>query len=121
MPMTQPGGPPSMLDAPPPSPAQSPPPGLDGLVRPPGNGMVLPPDVLTGMMQTASAMGDTLDQLATMTKDQLPKIAQGFGMVKDLLQRIMADLALQGAGPTSPQAPGPQFPGGGMSAGQPGS
>ncbi len=116
MPITQQGVPPTALDGTPPSP-QMQPQGLTGLVQP-QQSSVLPPEVLTGMMQASSQVGQTLDQLAQMTKDVMPKTAQGFGLVKDLLQKVMADLMVAGGGPTSPQSPGGQFPGGAFDLGQ---
>ena len=116
MPITQQGVPPTALDGTPPVP-QLQPQGLTGLVQP-QQAPVLPPQVLTGMMQVAADLGNQLDQLAGMTKDVMPKTAQGFGLVKDLLQKVMADLMIAGSGPTSPQAPGGSFPGGAFDLGQ---
>lgn len=73
----------------------------------------LPPDVLTGMMQTGAKMSDALDAFAQMAPDVAPDVA----VVKQALSALMAKLVQAGAGPTSPTAPGTQFPGGGFAQG----
>lgn len=89
------------------------PPSFKGLVPPPIPADQLPPEVLTGMMQAASKIGEMLDSFAQMA----PDLAEDFGAVKDQLQVALAKLMAAGAGPTSPNATGPQFPGGGLDRG----
>jgi len=119
------------LDGPPPGPTpMSPPPGGGGFSMrgiagdPSGGGAAMggipssgmPPEVLTGITQSASAMGDLLDSWAQITPDQAPQLS----MIKDLVQQYLASLMGSGAGPTAPTATGPAFPGGGMDHGLPG-
>jgi hypothetical protein len=89
---------------------------MNGLA-PPVASNALPPAMLQGMMQVATQVGTALDSLAQAA----PDLAEDFGAVKDALQAAMAKLMVSGAGPTSPSATGPQFPGGGMDRGIPGS
>lgn len=109
-----------VLSQPPPSPqltgagptGQQSPFSMKGLAPPlPTN--QLPPEILMGMMQAASKVGDVLDGLAQAA----PDMAEDFGAVKDQLQIAMAKLMMNGAGATSPSATGPQFPGGGLDRG----
>ena len=109
------------LDGPPPSPqlqgggpTGQPAPTFGGLAPPaPIPSGQLPPEVLTGMMQAASKVGDMLDAFAQMA----PDLAQDFTSVKDLLQQTLAKLMIAGAGPTSPTASGSQAPMGGLDRG----
>lgn len=107
----------SPLDAPPPSPTpmgEGPgsPFSAAGLVpQVPSDQM--PPEVLTGLMQAAQTVAATLDSFAQITPDKAAAIA----LIKDLLQRYLADVMQAGAGPVSPTAPGPAFPGGGIDRG----
>jgi hypothetical protein len=73
----------------------------------------LPPEVLTGIMQAAQKVAQTLDSFAQFTPDKGAQLA----LIKDLLQRYLADLTVAGAGAVSPTAPGPAFPGGGIDRG----
>lgn len=73
----------------------------------------MPPEVLTGITQSAQAMNQLLDSWAQITPDKGPQL----GLIKDLIQRYLADLMQSGAGPVSPTAPGPAFPGGGIDQG----
>jgi hypothetical protein len=73
----------------------------------------MPPEVLTGITQSASAMGDLIDSWAQITPDKAPQLA----LIKDMVQQYLADLMTNGAGPVSPTASGPGFPGGGMDRG----
>ena len=73
----------------------------------------LPPEVLTGLMQAAQTISQTLDSFAQVTPDKGAQLA----LIKDLLQRYLADLTVAGAGPVSATAPGPAFPGGGVDRG----
>lgn len=115
-----------VLDGVPPSPTpmSEAPPGVDGGapfsmrgVAGPGGGPVpttgMPPEVLTGITQSASAMSDLIDSWAQITPDKAPQLS----LIKDMVQQYLADLMGAGAGPTSPTAPGPAFPGGGMDRG----
>lgn len=109
-----PGG--SPLDGPPPSPT---PMGgaadqfsVQGLA-PPVPTDQLPPQVLTGMMQAAQTIAQTIDSFAQITPDKGAQLA----LIKDLLQRYLAELTAAGAGAVSPTAPGPAFPGGGIDRG----
>ena len=106
----------SQLDGPPPSPTamggSSAPFSMQGLAPPvPTNQM--PPEVLTGLLQSAQTIGQMLDSFAQVTPDKAAQLA----LIKDLLQQYLADLAVAGAGPVSPTAPGPAFPGGGIDRG----
>lgn len=107
----------SPLDAPPPSPTP--------MGEGPGSpfsaaGLVpqvptdqMPPEVLSGLMQAAQTISSTLDSFAQVTPDKAAQLA----LIKDLLQRYLADITVAGAGPVSPTAPGPAFPGGGLDRG----
>lgn len=110
----------SPLDAPPPSPtpmgAQGAPQGfspagLTGPVQVPTD--QLPPQMLTGIMQAAQTMAQTLDSFAQATPDKGAQLA----LIKNLLAQYLADITTAGAGPISPTAPGPAFPGGGIQRG----
>jgi len=108
----------SPLDAPPPSPTPmggAPEGGgfsMQGLVpQVPTDQM--PPEVLTGLMQAAQTMNATLDSFAQVTPDKGAILA----LIKDMLQRYLAEVMSAGAGPVSPTAPGPAFPGGGIDRG----
>lgn len=106
----------SQLDGPPPSPTPmggaSGPFSMQGLV-PPVPSHQMPPEILTGLMQSAQTIGSMLDSFAQVTPDKQAQLA----LIKDLLQQYLADVTTAGAGPTSPTAVGPAFPGGGISAG----
>lgn len=118
MPGTLPGSGP--LDTPPPSPSV---PGggvggqmptLSGLAQPAPMGSAnIPPEILTGMMQAAQKIGDMYDSFAQVT----PDLANDWNLCKELLQRTLGKVMAAGGGPTSPNAPGSQFPGGGINAG----
>lgn len=111
----------SQLDGPPPSPTamggqpDAGPTGsfsMKGLTpQTPSNQM--PPEILTGLMQAAQTISALLDSFAQVTPDKAAKLA----LIKDLLQQYLADVTTAGAGPTSPTAAGPAFPGGGISRG----
>ena len=108
----------SPLGQPPPSPtgmggAADPfsPQGLTGPPQVPSDQM--PPEVLTGLMQAAQTISSTLDSFAQVTPDKGAQLA----LIKDLLQRYLADIMAAGAGPVSATAPGPAFPGGGIDRG----
>lgn len=111
------------LDGPPPSPTPmgAPPPGGGGFSMRgiagggpagiPSAGM--PPEVLTGITSSAQSMSDLLDSWAQITPDKAPQLA----LIKDMVSQYLADLMGAGAGPVSPTATGPAFPGGGMDRG----
>jgi hypothetical protein len=108
----------SPLDGPPPSPTPmggGDPFSPQGLV--PGGGPIpsdqMPPEVLTGLMQSAQTIAQMLDSFAQVTPDKAPQL----NLIKDLLSRYLADVTTAGAGPVSPTAPGPAFPGGGIDRG----
>lgn len=111
----------SPLDGPPPSPTAMGGPnpaaggfkmgGLGGPAPVPTGQM--PPEVLTGITSAAQTMDAQLDAFAQVTPDKATQLS----LIKQLLQQYLADLMTSGAGPVSPTAPGPAFPGGGMQAG----
>ena len=108
------------LDGPPPSPQAtgSGPTGQPtsfslGAVAPPIPSNQMPPEMLTAIMQSSIQIGALLDSYA----QALPDMAVDFTSVKDHLQQVLAKLLSAGAGPLSPTASGPQFPGGGMDRG----
>jgi len=108
----------SPLDGPPPSPTAmggvdpSAPASMRGLAPPVASDQ-MPPEVLTGLMQSAQTIGQMLDSFAQVTPDKAAKL----GLIKDLLQQYLAEIVTAGAGPVSPTAPGPAFPGGGIDRG----
>lgn len=121
MPGTLPGSGP--MDTPPPSPSipgggmggQMP--TLSGLAQPAPIGSAnIPPEILTGMIQAAQKISEMYDAFAQVT----PDLAADWGLCKELLQRTLGKVMVAGGGPASPTAPGSQFPGGGIAAGQPG-
>jgi hypothetical protein len=73
----------------------------------------LPPEVLTGLTASAQKISELLDSFAQVTPDKSAQLA----MIKDLLQRYLADLMTAGSQPLSPTATGPAFPGGGIDRG----
>lgn len=77
----------------------------------PSNAM--PPEILTGVMQAATQIDTLIDSFAQVT----PDLAMDWMSLKEHLAEILAKLVQSGAGPTSPMATGPAFPGGGMSRG----
>lgn len=113
----------SQLDGPPPSPTAmggqpnaSPTGGLSMSGLAPGGGVPstqMPPEILTGLMQSAQTISAMLDSFAQVTPDKAASLA----LIKELLQQYLADVTTAGAGPTSPTASGPAFPGGGIDRG----
>jgi hypothetical protein len=73
----------------------------------------MPPEVLTGITQSAQSMSQLLDSWAQITPDKAAQLS----LIKDMVQQYLADLMQSGAGPVSPTAPGPAFPGGGIDQG----
>lgn len=73
----------------------------------------MPPEILTGLMQSAQTIAQLLDSFAQVTPDKGAQL----GLIKELLQRYLADVTAAGAGPVSATAPGPAFPGGGIDRG----
>ena len=111
----------SPLDGPPPSPTAmggTPPGGspfsMKGLGGPaPIPAGQMPPEVLTGITQAAQTISTQLDSFAQVTPDKATALA----LIKELLQQYLAEIMAAGAGPVSPTAPGPAFPGGGIDKG----
>ena len=106
----------AVLDGPPPSPAtsQGMSPGTPlGSLVPSVPSSALPPEVLTGMMQAAEKISTIYDGFAQAT----PDLAADWAMAKQALEMAMAKVLAAGAGATSPNNPGPQFPGGGFDKG----
>lgn len=109
----------SVLDGPPPSPTPAAPEGqfqVRGLV-PGGSAVVptgaIPPEILTGITSAATKIAEMLDAFAQATPDKAAQLA----LIKDLLQRYLADLMVGGAGAVSPTASGPAPPMGGIDRG----
>lgn len=107
------------LDQPPPSPALGPS-GVNPGMPLPGEMQLpsltsgqLPPEVLTGMMSTATKWAEQLDAFAQMA----PDLAPDWAAVREALSIAMSKLLAAGAGPIAPTAPGPGFPGGGIDRG----
>jgi len=112
----------SALDGPPPSPTPmggvdpNAPFSMSGLAgqlpgQIPAQGM--PPEVLTGLTQAMTSVGDMLDSAAQVTPDKAPQLA----LIKDMIQQYLADVVGAGGGPVSPTAAGPAPPMGGMDRG----
>lgn len=105
------------LDGPPPSPTpmggMAEGGGIQGLVPPTVPTDQMPPEVLTGLVQAAQTINATLDSFAQVTPDKGPQLA----LIKDLLQRYLAEVMTAGAGPVSPTAAGPAPPMGGIDRG----
>jgi len=104
------------LDAPPPNPATQT--GLNpgtplGSLVPPVQSNQIPPAMLTGIMQEGQQMSQTLDAFA----QAMPDLAQDCAVVKESLLQLLSKVLMAGSGPTSPTAPGPNFPGGGVDRG----
>lgn len=116
------------LDGPPPSPAM--PPGGAGMQ--PGAQPQMPsfgqmaqpltagtpgratsPEVAMGIMQTAETIYGILDSMASIA----PDLATDFALQKDLLQKTMAKLLVNGGVPSRAGSPGMNFPGGGFAGG----
>ena len=110
-----------VLDQPPPSPALSTGvnPGTPAPMSQMGgpadalHSQMLPPDVLTGMLKVTTKMAEDLNALAQMT----PDLAPYWAAVHDALTEVMSRVFMAGGGPTSPTAPGPGYPGGGIDRG----
>lgn len=119
----------SMLDGPPPSPMMAgapstlipgqgpgPMPSFGEMAAPltaGSPGRVVSPEIAVGLMQTAETIYGVLDSMASIA----PDLANDFALQKDLLQRTMGKLLLQGGQPSSPTSLGLNFPGGGFSSG----
>jgi hypothetical protein len=111
------------LDTPPPSPdtpgggtgGQMP--TLSGLAAPAPIGSAnIPPEILTGMLQAAEKINGIFDSFAQVT----PDLAADWDLCKEILKRTLGKVLVAGGGAATPNAPGSQFPGGGMNAGMPG-
>lgn len=113
----------SPLDGPPPSPSPmggapggtSGPLAMRGLAQSPQQVPTgqMPPEVLTGLVQASTTISGLLDSFAQVTPDKAAQLS----LIKDLLQQYLADVTSAGAGPASPTAAGPAFPGGGIDRG----
>jgi hypothetical protein len=118
----------SILDGPPPSPASPVPdqtltpgaapqmPSFDQMAQPltagtPGRATT--PEVAMGIMQSAETISGMFDSMASI----VPDLANDFALLKDLLQRTMGKLLVNGGQPASPNAIGQNFPGGGFLSG----
>ncbi len=103
-----------VLDQPPPSPAlgqgTNPGPPLGDLVRPQIESGAMPESVLSGIMEEGEQMTSRLDAFAQITPDLAPELAAAREALMVYLSRVL----VAGAGPTSPNAVGSQFPGGGF-------
>ncbi len=75
----------------------------------------MPPEILTGLMESAQTISAMLDSFAQVTPDSAAEL----GLIKELLSRYLAKVMAAGAGPTSPTAPGPAAPMGGIDRGVP--
>jgi hypothetical protein len=114
------GGDSQMLDQPPPSPSQplasgqGMPGSIGGMsgAQPIPSGM-LPPEILAGLMQSASQIDQQLDTFAQVA----PDLGADWLQIKTLLQTAMSKLLVAGAQPPSPTATGSQFAGGGLDRG----
>jgi hypothetical protein len=69
--------------------------------------------VVTGVTQSAQAVDNLYDAWMQVVPDQAALLS----LMKDMLRQFTANLMKAGAGPTSPTASGPAFPGGGMDRG----
>lgn len=121
------GGMTSMLDGPPPSPvmaqaggiapgAQPDVPSFSQMASPLAMGtpaQALSPDLVMGMLQSASSIYGMLDSMAQI----VPDLANDFALQKDLLQRTLGKLVVQGGTAAAPGSPGVNFPGGGFAGG----
>jgi hypothetical protein len=101
------------LNGPPPSPQTigggptgSPTPFSLQAVAPPVAPDQMPAEMLSTIIQSAEKIGTMLDSYA----QAIPALAVQFAQVKDHLQQVLAQLLTAGAGPSSPTAPGQQFP-----------
>lgn len=127
--MTAPGAGQEQLDGPPPSPvmanagqlqpgaAPQPMPSFAQMSQPltaGSPGRAVSPEVSMGIMQTSETIYGLLDSMASIA----PDLANDFALQKDLLQRTMAKLLVQGGtGSSSAGNPGLNFPGGGFAQG----
>ena len=73
----------------------------------------LPPEILQSILQSSQRIGAMFDAYAQV----MPDLADQWGLLKDQLQTILAQVMSAGAPPMSPTASGQQFPGGGMDRG----
>ncbi len=90
-------------------------PTLSGLAQPAPIGSAnLPPEILTGILAAAQKIDGIFDSFAQVT----PDLAADLDLCKTTLQRYLGKVMSSGGGATSPNAPGSQFPGGGMNQGQ---
>lgn len=116
-----------ILDGPPPSPvmaqAPMPTPGMQPPVPSFGEmaapmtagtpGRALSPDIVMGMLQSAASIYGMLDSMASIA----PDLANDFALQKDLLQRTLGKLVVNGGTAAAPGSVGLNFPGGGFNSG----
>lgn len=121
------GGMTSILDGPPPSPAmggaqaplpgqQPPVPSFAEMAEPLAMGTpgrALSPELVMGMLQSASSIYGMLDSMAQL----VPDLANDFALQKDLLQRTLGKLVVNGGTAAAPGSVGVNFPGGGFASG----
>jgi hypothetical protein len=76
-------------------------------------GRAVSPEIAMGIMQTAETIYGILDSMASIA----PDLANDFALQKDLLQRTMGKLLVNGGASGAPGATGLNFPGGGFASG----
>lgn len=90
-------------------------PQMAGLAAPAQIGSAnIPPEILTGMLAAAEKIDGMFDSFAQVT----PDLASDWDLCKEILKRTLGKVMVAGGGATSPNAPGSQFPGGGLNSGQ---
>src|SRR5258708_2502178 len=75
----------------------------------------LPREVRTGIVQAAQKILGMFAGFAQVT----PDLAMDWDLCKTVVEKALGKVIAAGGGPTSPQASGSAFPGGGLSAGSP--
>src|SRR3990172_5725948 len=70
----------------------------------------LTPELVSGMLMSSAAISKMLDSMATIA----PDLANDFALIKDLLQRTLGKLVVNGGTAAAPGSNGPNFPGGGF-------
>ena len=76
-------------------------------------GRAVSPEIAMGIMQSAQTMYGMLDSIASI----VPDLANDMALQKDLLQRSMGKLLVNGGPSGAPGSPGVNFPGGGFQMG----
>lgn len=125
--MTSPGGATEQLDGPPPSPVMGgiqsmqpgvpqPMPSFAQMAKPMtagSPGRATPPEIVMGIMQTATTVYGIFDSIASI----VPDLSADMALQKDMLQQAMAKLVVNSGQVGNPAAPGQSFPGGGFNSG----